>query len=318
MKAKKTNRATRNGTAQKRQAPKPVVLTALEERQALLTHHVRMVARKVTNGLFVVGPGGLGKSRVISQTLTEEGVVPILLNSHVTPLGLYSTMYQNRKDAVLWLDDADAVYVNLPILGLLRSALWGQGARTVTYTSSQLQDLPSSFEFTSRIICTANVVPKRNEPFRAVLSRVDVFELAASNEDVLELMRSMAEKGYSKLPPATCREVVDFIGRAGGSRQLSVRLFESSMRKVEYATGTGTDWQELVRSQLDQLGQTDSVLRPVDSMVHDLKCMAVAIEQHPSSVKLQLEVWQTMTAKSRATFFRTKKAFEDQHASAES
>ncbi len=162
------------------------------------------------------------------------------------------------------------------------------------------------------------MVPKRNEPFRAVLSRVDVFELTASHEDVLELMRSMAERGHGKLPPAVCHEVIDFIARAGGNRQLSVRLFESSMKKVEYATGTGTDWQELVRSQLDQLGQPDSVLRPVDSMAHDLKCLAVAVEQHPSSVKLQLEVWQTMTSKSRATFFRTKKAFEDQHASAES
>ena len=307
MKAKKRT------TAAQTAAPEPVPQTALEERQALLAHHIRMVARGMTNGLFVVGPGGLGKSRVISRTLTEEGVVPVVLNSHVTPLGLYMTMYNNRKDAVLWLDDADAVYVNLPILGLLRSALWGQQERIVTYTSSQLQNVPSSFAFSSRIICTANVVPRRNEPFRAVLSRVDVFELTATNEDVLQLMRAMAEKGFGRLPPATCRAVVDFIARAGGSRQLSVRLFESSMKKVEYATQTGADWQDLVRTQLDQLGQPDGVLRPVDSKAHDLKCMAVAVEQHPSSVKLQLEVWQTMTAKSRASFFRTKKEFESQH-----
>lgn len=312
MKPKKTS----HGTAQKTPAVKPPVPTALEERQALLAHHVRMVARKLTNGLFVVGPGGLGKSKVISQTLTEEGVVPVVLNSHVTPLGLYTTMYRNRKDAVLWLDDADAVYVNLPILGLLRSALWGQGARVVTYTSSQLQDVPSSFEFTSRIICTANVVPKRNEPFRAVLSRVDVFELTATNDDVVELMRSMADKGFGKLSSAVCHEVVKYIAEAGGSRQLSVRLYESSLRKVEYATETGTDWKDLVRTQLDQLGQPDGVLRPVDSKAHDLKCMSVAVEQHPSSVKLQLEVWQTMTAKSRATFFRTKKEYEEQQSAA--
>lgn len=312
MKATKNGRAKRNGPARKKPKPEPVVLTALEERQALLAHHVRMVARKVTNGLFVVGPGGLGKSRVISQTLTEEGVVPVVLNSHCTPLGLYTTMHQHRKDAVLWLDDADAVYVNLPILGLLRSALWGQGERIVTYTSSQLQGVPSSFEFTSRIICTANVVPKRNEPFRAVLSRVDVFELTASNEDVLQLMRAMCEKGFDNLPAATCREVVEYIARVGGTRQLSMRLYESSLKKVQYAVQTGTDWQDLVRSQLDQLGQPEGVLRPLDSKAHDLKSMAIAVERHPDSVKLQQEVWQDMTAKSRASFFRTKKEYEAQ------
>jgi len=316
MKRNTRRRAARNGTASK--PPEPVVLTALEERQALLAHHVRMVARRVTNGLFVVGPGGLGKSRVISQTLAEEGVVPVVLNSHCTPLGLYTTMFQHRKDAVLWLDDADACYVNLPILGLLRSALWGQGQRVVTYTSSQLQGVPSSFEFTSRIVCTANVVPKRNEPFRAVLSRVDVFELTASNEDVLQLMRTMAEKGFEDLSAATCREVVEFVARVGGTRQLSMRLYEASLRKVIYALSTDTaDWQDLVRSQLDQLGQPDA-LRPLDTKAHDLKSMAIAVERHPASVKLQQEVWQDMTAKSRASFFRTKREYEDQLQAADS
>lgn len=276
----------------------------------MLAHMVRMVARKMSNGLFVVGQGGLGKSKVISETLAQEGVVPVILNSHVTPLALYLTMHQHRNDATLWLDDADACYVSLPILGLLRSALWGQGERIVTYSSTQLQGVPPSFPFTSRIICTANVIPKRNEPFRAVLSRVDVFELTATNDDVLELMRAMAAKGFNDLPPATCREVVEFIGRAGGNRQLSVRLFEGSLRKVEYAIQTGTDWRDLVRSQLDQLGQPEGVLQPLDSKAHDAKSMAIAVGRHPSSVKLQEEVWREMTGKSRASFFRAKKQFE--------
>ncbi len=182
----------------------------------------------------------------------------------------------------------------------------------MTYTSSQLQGVPSSFEFTSRIICTANVVPKRNEPFRAVLSRVDVYELTATNDDVLELMRTMAAKGFNDVSPATCLEVVEYVARAGGSRQLSVRLFESSMRKVEYALQTGTDWQELVRSQLDQLGQPKSALRPLDSKAHDLKCMTIAVERHPASVKLQESVWREMTDKSRASFFRAKRECEAQ------
>ena len=37
--------------------------TALEEKQALLAHHVRMVARRLTNGLFISGAGGLVRAR---------------------------------------------------------------------------------------------------------------------------------------------------------------------------------------------------------------------------------------------------------------
>ena len=31
----------------------------------------------------------------------------------------------------VWIDDADSIYSNMAVLGLLRSALWGQGARHI-------------------------------------------------------------------------------------------------------------------------------------------------------------------------------------------
>ena len=61
-------------------------------------------------------------------------------------------------------------------LGLLRSALWGD-PRIVTYGSSQLDDLPGSFIFESRLVFCANVIPRRNDAFKAVLSRCDIFQL---------------------------------------------------------------------------------------------------------------------------------------------
>ena len=71
--------------------------TALEERQQLLAHHVRLVARKMNHALFVYGAaGGLGKSRTILRTLDEEGIEPILINSHITPLALYTTLFRFR------------------------------------------------------------------------------------------------------------------------------------------------------------------------------------------------------------------------------
>ena len=173
-------------------------LSALEQKQQLLAHHVKMVARKLSHALFVFGSqGGLGKSRTIVRTLDEEGITPVLVNSHVTPLSLYSIFFQHRSEAVIFLDDVDSVFGSMPHLGLLRSSLWGN-PRIVTYGSSQLpSDLPPAFEFTSRCIFAANVIPSKNDAFKAVLSRCDIFELSATNEEVLD---SDAVCGFARLP----------------------------------------------------------------------------------------------------------------------
>ena len=70
---------------------------------------------------------------------------------------------------VIFFDDVDSIFGSMSHLGLLRSALWGD-PRIVTYGSSQLDDLPGSFIFESRLIFSGNVIPKRNDAFKAVLT----------------------------------------------------------------------------------------------------------------------------------------------------
>jgi hypothetical protein len=289
----------------------PVPRTALEKKQRLLAHHVRLVARRVSYGLFCAGPGGLGKSKTIQDTLAAEGIEPVLLNSHVTPLMLYRTMYEHRKGRILWLDDCDSIYTNLQVLGLLRSALWGQGERIVTYASSQLDDIPHQFVFESRAILCANTLPRKNEAFKAVLSRVDVFQLTATNDEILEQMRILAADGFGSLSPDQCHEVVDFIDASGGTRQLSMRLYEPSLKKLEYALRVGVDWRDLVRCQLDQLGRHSTELLTTNSRDLDFAAMEAAVQAHPESVALQEQYWTEARNKSRASFFRVKRAWEE-------
>ncbi len=102
-------------------------LTALEERQNLLAHHVRLVARGMSVGLFVYGSqGGLGKSWTVLRTLADEGVAPTLVNSHITPLALYSCLYYNRHERVIFFDDVDAILGSMAHLGLLRQRPLGR------------------------------------------------------------------------------------------------------------------------------------------------------------------------------------------------
>jgi hypothetical protein len=279
-------------------------LTALEERQNLLAHHVRLLARGMSVGLFVFGSqGGLGKSRTILRTLAEEGVSPVLVNSHITPLALYGCLYHNRQGCVIFVDDCDSIFGSMAHLGLLRSALWGD-PRVASYGSSQLDDLPASFIFESRIIFCANLIPKRNDAFKAVLSRCDIFELSATQEEVVDLMQSIARTGYETLTPAECSEVVDFIEQNGDDRAISLRLLEPSFRKVLYARSEGLDWRPLVMTQLRTLGRKQDDSRRIDSRANELRLLHQAIEQFPHSVGDQQAFWSRATGKSRASFFR--------------
>jgi hypothetical protein len=295
-------------------APAPVVVhrapTALEERQQLLAHHVRLVSRGMANGLAVYGSrGGLGKTRVVLATLQEEGLKPLVLNGHITPLSLYTNLYE-RPDSVLFLDDCDSLFRNLPALGILRSALWGETneKRLVTYNSSQLK-IPSSFFFTGRIVFAINTLPMKNHAFQAVLSRVDQFELTASNEEVLDLMRELAAEGFEGLTPADCLQVVDYIAEFSATRELSLRLLEPSFRKVLYARNAGVDWRQLVASQLHEIGRT-AVPKVSAARDYDLECLRQVVEDY-GNVADQEAAFRTMTRRSRATFFRLKKMLGD-------
>jgi hypothetical protein len=284
--------------------PEESTLTALEERQQLLAHHVRLLARGLSVGLFVYGStGGLGKSRTILRTLAEEGVAPVLVNSHITPLSLYTTMYHNREGNVVFFDDVDSILGSMAHLGLLRSALWGD-PRVATYNSSQLDDLPASFSFESRIIFCANVIPKRNDAFKAVLSRSDIFELSATRDEVLDLMGTIARAGYESLSPRECLEVVDFIEANAEDRAVSLRLLEPSFRKVLYARSEGLDWRPLVLTQLCTLGRKQDDSRRIDGRANELRLLHQAIEHLPDCVGDQQAFWCRAAGKSRASFFR--------------
>lgn len=290
------------------QPPKPKTpSTALEERQHVLAHHVRLVALRMTNGLCVYGSrGGLGKTKVVLETLRREGIRPVILSGHCTPLSLYTNLFHN-PDAVVFLDDCDSMFRNLPALGLLRSALWGDAneRRLVTYNSSQLK-IPSQFHFTGRVIFAINTMPTKNHAFSAVLSRVDQFELDASNDEVIEMMTEISKEGFDGLSAMDCLRVVNFIGEFSSTRELSLRLLIPSFRKVIYARDTDIDWRDLVRSQLEQIGK-DNAVKPVDSKEHGVDCLRRSIETHPDSVEEQVALFVKLSGKSRATFFRLKK-----------
>ncbi len=288
-------------------------LPTLEKKQNLLAHHVRMVARKLSHALFIFGSqGGLGKSRTVLKALDDEGIEPLLVNSHITPLSLFSLLFQYRDDAVIVFDDVDSMFSSMAHLGLLRSALWGS-PRIVTYGSSQLpRDLPPRFETTARFIFAANVIPKKNDAFGAMLSRCDIYELSATNSEVIDLMRSVSANGFRGITPEECAMVIDFISDNSEDLQLSMRLLGPSLRKLVYARQENLDWRPLVQSQLRTLGRKQTITKQLDGKSQDSKVLREALKQHPDSVKDQQAFFCAKTGKSRASFYRVLSRHKDE------
>ena len=232
--------------------PKTEPATALERKQTLLAHHVRLVAQCRTNGLFVVGPTGVGKNRTILETLLALEIVPITISGFVEPLELYRILSENNRDEIILLDAWDCW--NLEVLQILLSALHGNhGHRSVSHPPNQFcDDLPTGFFFYSRSILTANRIPG-NRVFGAILRRIDVFKLEATNEEIVEQMRHMAKQGFGMLSPAECHEVVDFIEGYAATHRLSLNLLTPSLNRREYCLTADCDWRELVKCELDQV-----------------------------------------------------------------
>jgi hypothetical protein len=147
---------------------------------------------------------------------------------------------------------------------------------------------------------TANVLPVRNDAFKATLSRIDVFELSATNDEVIALMRLIATKGHESLSLA----VVDFIEQRADGRHLSMRLLEPSFKKVEYARSEGMDWEPLVLSQLQTIGKRSVASSAVASKETEVMLLRQAMERSPRCVADQQAFWCKATGKSRASFFR--------------
>jgi len=133
---------------------------------------------------------------------------------------------------------------------------------------------------------------------------VDVFELSASNDEIIQVMRSLCDKGSYALPKEMLHELVDFISDAGSSRQLSLRLFEPSIQKVLYAAFNGCDWRDLVRSQLEAIGAKKA--NPIDGKAQEIEMLRRSIAKFQSP-KEQQEFWSRATGKSRASFYRLRK-----------
>jgi Cdc6-like AAA superfamily ATPase len=146
------------------------------------------VARKFSNGIFITGPGGTGKTYTVMEKMRElnyiEGTDFIIIKGYSTPAALYNTLYRNL-DKVIILDDCDSVLSCDTGLNVLKAVLDTTPIRTVSWnTNSSLIEAPQ-FDFTGQIIFISNKDPKEaNRHLGALRTRVLTVNIAGTPEQM--------------------------------------------------------------------------------------------------------------------------------------
>ena len=226
---------------------------------------VSMVATKKAKSVIISGPGGLGKTYSVMESLTKAGLRDLsdlsslipgsafnsakcfkFIKGYSTPKGLYRTLFEN-KYMTLVFDDCDSVLKDSVALNLLKSALDSFGKRYISWNAETRGDdsLPTSFEFKGQIVFITNVPLDRLD--QAVRSRSMCIDLTMSAQDKLERMEEIA-KSDKFLPDAKPSSKVDALEFLKAKKdEISDLNLRSLIQVVNIADSGDKDWRDLAK-----------------------------------------------------------------------
>jgi hypothetical protein len=239
-------------------------LESLDRKFLAVRDFVTGVVQGYYRGLYLYGEGGLGKSFTVFDHLDGLGCRYEAFNSRVTGAGLFRALGR-WPDALHVIEDTERLTSDRDAQSLLRSALWSQAGRdpVATWTTSKGEQ---RFTFRGAIIMVTNRPMADLPELRALATRIPVYELQASWDELAAHMRRIAGRGLipscgDLLPsPAGIAEVS--AGPDGKeSRQLGMSRYQNQIE-----TKTLCEICEFVIAQCRQ------AQRPLDLRLFDNAC----------------------------------------------
>ena len=235
---------------------------SINERFGFVSDMVTMLANGAQASVVVTGPGGLGKSFTVNQTLTANGFKDVstledfavgaviktnkafrVIKGYSTPKGLYRTLYENR-DGVIVFDDCDSVLKDPVSLNLLKGALDSYSRRIISWRADiKDEDLPTTFEFKGRIVFISNLASTQID--QAIITRSMAVDLSMTRKQKIERMRHLLNSGefmpeFDKVTKNDAMSLID---------KLQDKVKELSLRTLIQVTkirkSAGNNWANL-------------------------------------------------------------------------
>jgi hypothetical protein len=222
------------------------------EKFTALEKLVRVVAARHSNGLFLCGPGGTGKTYTVMKVIRElglqEGTHFAICKGYTTPAGLFQFLKANSDKLVIF-DDCDSVFKDPVGLNILKAVLDTYPTRAVSWNTANPDMQP--FVFTGQIIFISNmdIESQQSAHLRAVITRVLTLTLGSTREDVLMRLQDLIPEICGAHSPETQNEIREFIlENANHWPSPSLRILVHLNGLVKWSKENNTSWEDLALS----------------------------------------------------------------------
>lgn len=230
-----------------------MTLADIKARFKYLRQVVAMVANNQTVSAIISGPGGLGKTHTVTETLDTLGFVEghhyHLVKGFTSARALYETLYDNNGLLTVF-DDCDSALENHISACILKGALDTAHIRRINWlvkAGAKNGNYPTGFSFNGRIIFVTNkLVHELDGPLR---TRSMVIDLQMTRSEILDWMEhSLSDfKGYTM---AEKKIAMAFIRRVSPDvRELSLRTL---LMVLKIMKAHPADWTDLAKHTITQ------------------------------------------------------------------
>lgn len=242
-------------------------LEKLEAKYQVIRDRTLLVAGGWSTGMYIYGEGGIGKSFNVIKTLRELKLNFHLLNTRLSGPAFAQELAMNPVDLFV-VEDIKDVLGNPGAMNLLQSALWGQRddtgkmVRIITYTVMRNR---FQFQFEGQVIFTGNSPLSDIPELRALGTRIPVYKLQVTRDEIFAVGKSLAIKGFKcdrgVLDPKICLEIFEWYRRKlPMHRTPDLRTLERAwldyMGIQEMGPLLKCRWQDLLESSLRESTET--------------------------------------------------------------
>jgi len=264
----KVSRGSANETYKQNDAlkdlSKNIERLSFEKQLEDLENLIRMTIGGSSNGLFISGSGGVGKTHTTEKILKSAGLRDgsgYFKNTGTSSAaGLYSLLFR-YKDKIVLFDDSDSTLGDQEARNIVKAAtdtkkirklVWNKMGKNVVDPEDMTDEeilndglIPRYFEFTGRIIFISNLSLDKLDPDGALRTRAFIVNIDPTEEEIYDFMEKIVgtmelEDGLS-LGLESRKEVIKLL-RAGKSQQKpNLRKLSRGLSMKAGAEAAGVD-----------------------------------------------------------------------------
>jgi len=243
-----------------------------EESLEALQSGVKLLMANATNGIFLAGRGGVGKTANVEDVLGSAGKTDgngyFKVAGSASAAGLYRILHDHKTEIIVF-DDADSALGDIEGRNLIKAAADTSKRRKISWMKgggnyidpddydeeSEDGKLPRYFDFTGKIIFISNLPMNKLDPDGALRTRAYLINIDPSNEEMYEFMVKIA--GKIKLDvdhPLSLEariEVVDILkARKVADKTVNLRQLIRGLNTragIESQGGSEAEWRKFVK-----------------------------------------------------------------------